>query len=63
MSPKVIEVATAFMNLSPSEKAELLAFVVPANGPGRRSIGNEDFTKADTINFAPGPKSCRYCGK
>jgi len=65
MSPKVIQIANAFMNLNDKEKAEFLAFF--QSGPGGLNrggrISNEDFGKSETINFAPGPRVCPRCGK
>lgn len=67
MSPKLVQIATAFMSLSDSEKAELLEFfrLGPGGpGPGRGSrIVNEEFGKSETINFAPSPKACPRCGR
>lgn len=65
MSPKLVQIATAFMSLSDSEKAELLEFfrVAPGGGVRGRRIGNEEFGKSETINFAPGPRVCPRCGR
>lgn len=65
MSPKLVQIATAFMSLNDSEKAELLEFFrAGPGGFGRGSrIVNEEFGKSETINFAPGPKACPRCGR
>jgi len=71
MSPKLVKIATEFMNLADSEKAELIQFLRlgPSGpgglgGPGRGGrIVNEEFGKSETINFAPGPKVCPRCGR
>lgn len=65
MSSKVIQIATAFMNLNDSEKAEFLEFFRLGQGGLNRGgrISNEEFGKSETINFAPGPRVCPRCGK
>lgn len=65
MTPQVARLVKAFDVLPPAEKADFIAFIAKrqsASGPGL-TVLNEEFRKAQTINFAPGPGSCPTCGK
>jgi hypothetical protein len=65
MTPAVARLVKALDTLSSTERAEFLSFV------SRRQVAtghtltlvNEEFRKAQTINFAPAPGPCPTCGK
>lgn len=65
MTPLVARLVIAYDNLSGSEQADFLLFLnqrKTATG-STLTLVNEEFRKAQTINFAPAPGSCPACGR